>query len=335
MALAPEVIDGPVRDWLAAQRTGLNGRFRLAQRRFPQLDAAVVLALCRELLPGLAGDGEAGSVELFSSVYDLILLHAGRGILAPAGGDSSALGVLLRETFPRLRRLLLARPQYMPAALSNAVENLGARGIELARGLATVADDLADGNALLDAGALLAWRLGESRLRQQALTRAGQLPPRVVRVALGIDCPDEAVPGLLAGLAADGWCRPEDLLTPPRPAKAETAWSLSARLGNFRGFDGHFLRPPLLLDPGARASRHRFWVRSETATYRLDADVFGWVCRPDPSVDLPVRAPKGKKDRPAPLPAAITSYVEAENLLAFTLAESFRVRILTPPRRPQ
>jgi hypothetical protein len=283
----------------------------------------------------MAGNGEYGSNELLSSVYDLILLHAGRGTVAPGGGDSSALGVLLRKAFPRLRLLLLERPLYLPAALSNAVENLGAHGAELAHGLAALADDLANGDALLDAGAVLGWRLGETRLRTHALARAAQLPPRVVRIALGIEaCPQEAVPQVLARLTADGWRWPEELLTPaPAPAGAKTDWSLTARLGNFRGFDGHFLRPPLLLDPGSAAGRHRFWVRSET-NFRLDADIFGWVCRPDPTVDFPVFALKGKEKRPPHLPSAATSYVEAESLLAFTLADSFRVRILTPSRRP-
>jgi hypothetical protein len=245
--------------------------------------------------------------------------------------------VLLREAFPRLRRLLLGRPLYLPAALSNAVENLGARGAELARGLADLADDLADGDALLGAGAVLAWRLGEARLRTQALARAGQLPPAVVRRALGLAaCPDEAVPRLLAGLAADGWCRPEELLapSPPSPASAATEWKLAARLGNFGGFDGHFSRPPVLLDAGDRGGRHRFWVRSDATNFRLDADVFGWVCRADPSAEFPARAGEGKRKPPAPLPVTATSYGESDNLLAYTLADSFRVRVLTRPRRP-
>jgi hypothetical protein len=359
MATVAEVIDGPARDWLAARRQELNGRFRTAQRRFPGLDPGAVLALCRELLPDLAGKGESGSAELLSCVYDLILLHAGRGTLAPGGGTAPGIGVLLRETLPRVRRLLLARPLYLPAALSNAVENLGARGTALARGLADLAGDLADGDALLDAGAVLAWRLGEARLRSQALGRAGRLPPRVVRLALGLAAwPDEAVPLVLAGLAADGWSRPEELLTPqtlarlPRlsaeqqaaltqrldaPAVAEKAtWRLTSRLGNFRGFDGHFTRPPLLLDAGSPGERHRFWVQSDTMNYRLDADVFGWVCRPDPAIDFPVRKGKARDNRQAsgPLPASATSSAEAADVLVFTLADSFRVRLLTLPRRP-
>lgn len=324
------MIDGPARDWLAARRDELNARFRAARRRFPRLDPAAVLGLCRELLPPLAGTGEPGIPELFGAVYDLILLHAGRGTLAPGAGSPTA--VLLREAFPRLRRLLLARPGFLPAALSNAVENLGPRGVELARGLAAVADDVPDADGLLDAGAVFAWRLGEARLRTEALDRAGKLPPRVTRAALGLTgVADEAVPGVLAALAADGWRRPEEALNPTSAPKG--TWALTARLGNFRGFDGHFLRPPLLLDAGPQATRHRFWVRADDTAYRIDADVFGWVCRPDPAADFPVRAP-AKKGRPAQLPVGATSYVEADNLLAYTLPESFRVRVLTPRGAP-
>lgn len=316
---------GPARDWLATRRQELNGRFRAAQRRFPRLAPDVVLGLCRELLPALAGDGEAGSAELLSAAYDLILLHAGRGILAPGGG-ALGLGVLFREAFPRLRALLRSRPAYLPAALSNAVENLGPRGAEFARGLASMADSLAGAEMVMDAGAVLAWRLGEARLRGQALERAARLPPGVTRVALGVGCPDEAVPGLLAGLAADGWRQQEEILAP------RTEWALVGRLGNFRGYGGHFTQPPLLLDAGGRGGRHRFWVRCDGANYRIDADVFGWVCRPDPSVDFPPRAVKGRQKRPEQLPPEATSFAEAEGLVAYTLADSFRVRVLA--RRP-
>jgi hypothetical protein len=315
-----------LRDWLAAKRQDLNKRFRLAQRRFSRLSAETVLPLCRELLPPLAGVGEAGSAELLASVYELILLHAGRGTLAPEGGGSPALNELLRVTFPRLRPLLVARPSDLPAALSNAVENLGGRGLEMARGLRDLA---AAGEDLLAAGAVLAWRLGEARLRTAALAQARRLAPAVAKLALGIATwPDEAVPRVLDGLEADGWRRPEEILAPTEAA-APARWRLAALLGNFRGFDGHFDQPPLLLDPGDPRPRHRFWVRSGAAQYRVDADVFGWVCRPDPLVDYPV----AKKARNV-VNGANTSCLSADNLVAFTLADSFRVRVLTPDRGP-
>ena len=191
----------------------------------------------------------------------------------------------------------------------------------------------------------------------QALAKAGRLAPAIVRRALGLaDWPDEAVPLVLAGLTADGWRRPDELLAPktlaeiPRQspqqrsalterlvapvAEKAPAWRLTARLGNFRGFDGHFEQPPLLLDSGGRGSRHRFWAFSGVTIYRLDADVFGWICRPDSSVDFPVRKCKKNDRLPATLPATPTSIAEAENALAITVASSFRIRLFTPERRP-
>src|SRR5205085_4722945 len=126
-----------------------------------------------------------------------------------------------------------------------------------------------------------------------------------------------------------GWRKPEEMLATPAAA-APKGWRLAALLGNFRGFDGHFDKPPLLLASGDQRQRHRFWVRSGAAQYRIDADVFGWVCRPDSSVDFPIRP--GKK-KPAALPVTATSWVEPDNLLAFTLPDSFRVRVLTPSGR--
>lgn len=357
MADVAEIASGPLRDWLATNRQTLNGRFRLAQRRFPQLEPDTVLALCHELLPPLAGQGEGGTAALLSAAYDLVLLHAGRGTLA-VGGGLPGVHALLRQTFPRIRGLLLTRPQYLPGALSNAVENLGPRGAELAHGLAAVAEFIQDGDQLLDAGAVLAWRLGEARLRGWALEIARRLPPRVVLLALGLGpWPDLATPLLIAGLVADGWRRPESLFTTQTlaglsrrspqqveklseeiataPAGSLASWSLAGRVGGFAGFEGHFDRPPLLLDAGKQGSRHRFFARSGEHNYQIDADVFGWVCRLNQSADFPVgRLYQTKGKAPFPHLVRATSHVALDDALAFTLPDSFRVRILTPPRRP-
>lgn len=344
--------DDTLRSWLTAQRPALNTRFRQAQRRYPQLDPEGTLAVLRELLPALATDRTAGTDELLSSLYDLVLLHLGRGTLGPAGG----IRVLLTETFPRLRPLLLARPRFLPGALSNAVEHMGPQGIAFARGLGALADQLTSADELLDTGAVLAWRLGDARLRRRALDLAARLPPRVVLNALGLAAwPDTAAPLIVAGLAADGWHRPEAFLGPKTldrlatadaaaldalhrqlvapQTEAVSAWGLAGRLGNFRGFDGDFDAPPQLLDTGASAGRHRFWVRSGEANYRIDADAFGWVCRPDAPVDYPVACRRGGRPEHALL-AEATTVLAADAVRAFTRADSFRVRVLVPPRRP-
>ncbi|MBI3273172.1 MAG: hypothetical protein HYZ53_29550 [Planctomycetes bacterium] len=347
------VIGGPAATWLAARREELNARFQRALWRFPRLEAERVLALLAELLPPLAGAEEragekkergagasgpgpgAGTEALLSAVYDLVLLHAGRQTLAPrsgaeaaggsvGGGTSPALGLLFREVFPAIRSRLLERPLELPAALSNAVENLGERGPAFARGIARVAACAPGADALLDAGAVLAWRLGEARLRRAALAAAARLPARAALEALGLgDWPDAAAPLALASLAADGWRHPRDVFSPrtverlPKCSHEELtalgarlapdadapleAWAPVGKAGEFSGFGGEFAEPPLLLEAGAESDRHRFWASAGEARFRIDADCFGCVCRADPAAAFPVRrvtAPAGSTVRP-------------------------------------
>ncbi|MEK7468524.1 MAG: hypothetical protein AAB074_14025 [Planctomycetota bacterium] len=365
------------RDWLSSRRDELNGRFRLAKRRSSSLDAESVLALCAELLPPLGGDGEDGAAELLSAAWDLILLHAGRGTLSPRGGSNPAIATLFRETLPKLRPLLLARPRFLPGALSNAVENLGRRGEEFARKIVGVAGHLERGMDLPEAGALLAWRLGEARLRTEALKAAERLPVAATLQALGLDgWPSEAAALAIPALHADAWRRPEDaieattlaklpkaaprrledlrheLSAPPRAPLAE--WEAVGSIGDFSGFDGHFDEPPLLL-AAPDTSRHRFWAIAANGAFRIDADIYGWSCRPDAAAaDFKVGEPKtrgfiasllGTGDDGAPRlapdgtltsgggsarfedMAGATSFVAREDFVAWTVADSHRIRM--------
>jgi hypothetical protein len=340
--LAEEVISGPLRDWLAAERQALNGRFRLMRQRFPKLDGEVVLTLCREFLPAVAAEdpGEAG--ELLHAMYDLLLLHAARGTLTPqraGGGSLPGIRTLFTDTFPRLRRLLLARPRYLPGALSNAVENMADRGVEFASRLGEVGTALEQPDTLLDAGAVLAWRLGDARLRSAALRIAAGLEPTLFLRLLGLaSCPASAAPQVAEALTNDGWRLPQQMASPTTPDATpgqrrakKPSWFIAGRLGNFRGFGGTFNEPPVLLGPGPDRDRHRFWVQCGKAVYRIDGDVFGWVCRPD-AVDLPRCSAKTKTS--ADLPAATTSVLALDGLVAFTRSDSFRVRILLAALEP-
>jgi hypothetical protein len=349
--VAEEVISGPLRDWLAAERQALNGRFRGMRQRFPKLDGEALLALCREFLPAVAGDdtGEAG--ELLHAVYDLLLLHAARGTLAPqsaGGGSQPGIRALFTTTFPRMRRLLLARPRYLPGALSNAVENLGQRGEAFACRIAEISAAVEQPDALLYAGVVLAWRLGDARLRQAALRIAPRIPAAQFLHQMGLtEWPEAAAPLVLETLKNDGWRLPEQrfppatllaldrmspaqrsaLAQPSTTGKKKPSWQIAARLGNFRGFGGAFTEPPLLLASGGESDRHRFWVRSGDGVYRIDADAYGWICRPD-AVNFPP-CPVKVKDG-AGLPAATTSALVLDELIAFTRSDSYRIRILLP-----
>jgi hypothetical protein len=286
-------VGGPAAAWLATHRGELNQRFARARKRFPTLDPDAVLSTVAQVLPPLA-EPAAGSDELLSAIYDLVLLHHGRGTLAAQPG----LDLLLRQVLPALRPLLLQRPARLPGALSNAVENLGPRGADFVRALPELASHVRTADGLLQAGAVLAWRLGEARLRCRALDLAPSLPPGAVLTALGLsDWPVEAAPAAVASLRLTAWQHPRELLSaatieslrgaPERaralaaqvaasPAPPLAAWRVVARVGAFAGFGGEFRGVPEVLETG---DEHRIVVRSGAEVLAIEADVFGWVSR--------------------------------------------------------
>jgi len=270
-------LDGAAAAWLDARRPALNERFERARRRTPALDATEALTRLAAALPVVAGP-EPAAARLCDVVYDLVLLHAGRGAFARNPG----LAVLLEETFAALRPALLAAPASLPGALSNAVENLGTLGKAWALSLPAVAATLpadAPPGALLDAGAVLAWRLGEARLRERALERARTLPVATVRAALDLGPADVSV--ALDRLAVDAW---NDPLAAP-----DTAWRRVGVLGGFSGFGGPFDAPPRVLDGGGP---HLFHVVSAGRFYRVEADRYGAHVRPESNPGLSTREPR-------------------------------------------
>lgn len=380
MAETP-LVSGAAKEWLSARRDELNARFRAAKQRYAKLDAQNILALNAELLPPLAGKGETYSAELLSEVFDLILLHSGRGLLSLA---PSPMRILLSETFPKIRALLLQRSTALPSELSNAVENLHEKGGDFAREIGAMASQFQNVGQIRSAGALLAWRLGEARLREQALKTASQLPNAIVLSALGLsDWPETTAPLALGSLVGDAWCHPRDRLSPqtlekladagrekvvemleklnPPFGTLPTPARQAATCGEFAGFGGRFLAPPKLLYVGKNRHRHHFWVRSGTENFRIDADIFGSVCRPDPSADFPLQETAWRAGVGATLTSSLrgskesvlyndgelytngvgkryealrdaSSYCAVSDLLATTGRDSYRIRIFSPAR---
>jgi hypothetical protein len=298
------VVTGPAADWLAARRDELNVRFARAQHRVPALSAERVLSVLAEVLPPLAGP-EPGSAEVLSAVFDLVLLHVGRDTFA----TRPALDRLVRVVFPKIRGLLLERPALLPGALSNAVENVGSRGEAFVDAIAQVLAVIPSSDLALDAVAVTAWRLGDARLRESALEVAARLPGTLSLRALDLlDFPEQSAPVVLAALGAAGWMHPRALWSTQtlealaagrtssdallqrlreEPARPLQEWKLLAKIGDFSGFGGDFDNPPLVLDGGGA---HHVYCRVQKQDFRIDADVFGWTCTPQPTQDLAVRA---------------------------------------------
>lgn len=321
--------------WLASRRDELNHRFTRAKRRWPGLRAEAALGTLAQVLPPLAG-AEPAAGDLLSAVYDLVLLHAGRGTDAHPG-----ISTLLRTTLPALRGVLLTRPSALPAALSNAVENLGERGQAYALAMATLA--FASADDLLAAGAVVAWRVGHAPLRRAALEHGAMLPAPVLSAALGV----EDGPATLRALAADAWRLPGRGAAPGLRA----GWEVSGLAGDFAGFGGCFDRPPTVLEGG---DLHVIYARTGDRDWRIDADVFGATCRAEPAsargVSVPARRGilaifQASADRVEPdgtlviggIRTAIPSFAGAsacsvvDGRVAVSHPDSHRIRIATRP----
>ena len=368
------LITGPAALWLEQHRDELNTRFRLMRRRFPQLEPAAFSVLLRELLPAFTGP-EDRLRELYSSLYDLALLHTGRRALF----DGSGLSILLRESFVKLTPLLLEQPRQLPGALSNAVEHLGENGARFALHIAAAGRHVTSAQQLQEVGAILAWRLGEARLREQALQLAAKLPTRAVLEALLLPSwPEEALPLVLLSLQADAWRHPESLFKEdtlqklPKMTPSERAtlrhqliqtsltppseWLKLSSLGDFVGFGGAFTSVPTLLQH-PQESRYQFFIESSGQTFRMCADVFGSLCRPEEIVPLlPRFAPSSRnKKKLAETTTEPTLFNDGalqlrgsslkigrakgansfsffEQLLVFTHKDSFRLTLLAPHR---
>jgi hypothetical protein len=178
-----------------------------------------------------------------------------------------------------------------------------------------------------------------------------RLRPQVILAVLGVvDWPAASAALVVAGLKSHGWWRPQELWSPktlaslsdsPEQQSAllqqlnETAdggaRGLCGRMGDFSGYGGHFDEPPVLLDELGRPDMHRFWVKCGADTFCIDGDVFGWACQAAPDTNFlpcPVKAPGWRP------PANTTSTIARDGLVAFTSADSFRVRVAGPQRKP-
>ena len=301
------MITGAAADWLRKNRDGLNQRVRLARHQGGRPDGALLGTWLERLLPALCAGGARDGLLL--ATFDLVLLLAAHGRLPqPELADADAHGRLL-GALPGMVAALDVRPG-MLAAFSNAVGNLGAGGSAFAAALPALAAACPP-EQLAEAGAILAWRVGEPRLRQRALTIAAGLPVAATAVALDVD--EAQAAAALAKLTANAWRRP-------------CAGGQLVQIGDYLGFGGPFAMPPLLL---GTAHGHCLRVQCGEHRHRIDADVFGWRCVTDPDPGgVPVR---GKvPDAATPLIAGAASWIMLQpGVLACTRADSFRIRIHT------
>ena len=255
---------------LAAGRDRYNALFEAARTRHDALDGADVLAVLAETVAPLVDEATASSV--LDAIYPMVLDGVGRAWIGPSVRQPEV-GAAWSIALAGCRRQIEPEPSRLAVALLKALRTLsdttGAQPLRWAQRLADLSELADSTDALLDAGAVLAWREGLVRIRTAALRASSRLDPTLALAALGVDTshtPAELMTAL-GQLEANPWLTPEEAFEPPRPG-GELA--IQAVCGGFRGFDGPFLAPPTLAasTSGIVASDGDRW-------FRLHADVFG------------------------------------------------------------
>lgn len=253
----------PFQAVLAERRDTYNARFRLARRGARSLDPQAFLAHLREVV-GPVVDAAPDPTPVADALVDLSLRLAARGRLT--AGDAIDDG--LRRLLPALPGFLAADPRRLPVAVVNALHHLDASPagdpagwIDTMITAAGLLDPATDGPALLDTGAVAAWRHGLAQLRDAALTTARRLPTAPLGVALRTDSTVDSA--LLDQLTGDPWLDPA--VTDEAPVLL-----LARRVGGFRGFGGAFARPPRV-----STSDGRWYASDGDGCWRVFADRFG------------------------------------------------------------
>lgn len=340
---------GPLAAFLAAHRDALNARFAAARHMLPQLDGGAFLEHLRGTLSPIADAVAADAIEkvepVLFALYELSLDLVGRQLLGPAA-RRPVVNDGWRTLLPRAPRLLGREPVRLAGAVTNALCQLsnqpGARPADWIGHMAQMTHASTSVSELLACGQVAAWRAGMARYRESALATAAQLGPRLGSVALGLaqELPADSFGALLGLLGEDPWRTPESALAQlvAPGARAPRGLAIVAQAGAFRGFDGEFLRPPMVsVDQG------RLVVHDGVSAWILAADIFGvnlvrcqsLGSQPVPGGHLSSKGDldwQGERVRLHEL-AGSSSHAGLERTLAVTLPTSHRVFLVARGER--
>jgi hypothetical protein len=269
MAEVEKLIDGALARALEAGRDRFNALFAQARHTLRGLDARAfgeflrdVVGPAVEALARVAPERVQATVEV---LYEFALELVGREL----PGRFPVLAEGWRALLGGLTRHLAQAPRRFAGSVTNALHNLalvpGTRPAEWIETVRRVGEVCPDTAALLEAGQVAAWRAGLAHYREGALEVGARLDPVVACAALGL--PDGApVAQVLQRLRADPWLSPEAAMSATRAR----ALGVVARVGDFRGFGGPFLRPPRVA-----CVEGRFLVGDGEGCWILTADRFG------------------------------------------------------------
>ena len=279
----------PLARALDADRASANAAFETVRQQRGGLDAAVALAVLADDLGPVVEALDRARPETVEAVVralvPVVFDAAAQGRMGPSA-RMPEVGAAWRTALVGQPDALAAQPARLATALLHAARTIAETpGADVRRWAERFASlpEPPTVEALLDAGAVLAWREGLVRLRLAALGVCARLYGPLALAALGVEDTEAHRAGLadaLGRLGADPWLRPDEAFR----GRGRRALAVRTVCGGFVGFGGPFSCPPEVGTDGDDL------VASDGAgRWRLVADVFGTAFHRLPASDAPAQ----------------------------------------------
>lgn len=270
------IITVPFARALESRREHFNAQFAHARKSLPGFDPEVFSEHLRNVVAPVIDAVHEKFPESVESVtetlFSLSLELIGKEFLG-SSARYPAITEGWKILLPSLSNLLSGNPRIFAGAVTNALYNLSvaqnARPFEWIESMREIGVKCENISVFLDAGTVLAWRCGMAHYRKPALETCKKLNPELVCFALGVPSSKDAVYAgkMIDNLLADPWVRPS-LALQNRNNKRKL--NIVSSVSGFRGFGGHFLRPPEVV-----CADNVFYVSDGEMCWSLYADVFG------------------------------------------------------------
>lgn len=259
---------------LKSGRTDFNNRFALARRIYASLRAeefSSFLETAVDPLVRLVATIDKNRISTVAyAAYDIALALVGQNLAGPGSKYQFIEEGWEKILHPAVKHVV-HDPEKVITCVSNALYNIAAtQGADLSMWqetlgmFSTITDDI---DTFLKIGQILSWKAGLAHYRNGSLILLDTLPEKMSRSIMRIN-DNKSWIQIREQLGQDPWFNPSD--TDETIKAKESGFRITARVGEFRGFGGLFIEPPLVATIG-----EEILVKSGTECWLLMADIFG------------------------------------------------------------
>ena len=243
-------VSPPLASALRAEREEFNRRFANQSHLAGGIDGLAFQSHLRHVVDpivvAVAAVFPERTTMVINQLFDLSLDLFAKGTLGPNATSNTVLHVW-SEVLPAIPKLIARDAAKVAGSLTNAAVNVDRHRSSRVRfwlsELKSVTIHCETAHQLLLCGAVLAWRAGLVQFRQVAIQSIADMPMELAIATLGLsaETTSEQLASMLGRLAGSPW----EKLESGSPQESKVL-QMVGTVGDFRGFGGEFLRPPLV-----------------------------------------------------------------------------------------